>query len=98
MWACGIFLDQGTNPCSFPALEGGFLTIGLPRKSDCQPQNRASKEFKHISVITCKFYFKKLTLFFIMINSINTYIAILKVKYIYPCEQGLCFSLHKIKL
>ena len=73
MWACGIFLDQGTDPCSFPALEGGFLTTGLPRKSDCQPQNRESKEFKHFSVITCKFYFKKLILIFIMINSINIY-------------------------
>ena len=30
--ACGIFLDQRSNPLS-PALAGGFLTIGPPGKS-----------------------------------------------------------------
>lgn len=70
IWHVSIFLDQGTNTFSFPALESGFLTNGLPRKSYCQPQNRESKGFKNISVITCKFYFKKFTLIFIMINGI----------------------------
>ena len=30
--ACGIFPDQGSNPCS-PALAGGFLATGPPGKS-----------------------------------------------------------------
>ena len=30
--ACGIFLDQGLNPCP-PALAGGFLTAAPPGKS-----------------------------------------------------------------
>ena len=30
--ACGIFLDQGSNPVS-PALAGGFFTTGPPGKS-----------------------------------------------------------------
>ena len=31
--ACGIFLGQGLNLRSFPALAGGFLTAGPPGKS-----------------------------------------------------------------
>ena len=33
--ACGIFPDQGSNPCP-PALAGGFLTTGPPGKSKYQ--------------------------------------------------------------
>ena len=72
--ACGLWdLPWPGNKPLFPALEGWFLNPGLPGKSDCQPQNRESKGFKNISVITCKFYFKKLALFFIMNNCTNIY-------------------------
>ena len=38
--ACGIFLNQGLNPCS-PALAGRFLSTGPPEKSqdDAFPVN-----------------------------------------------------------